>query len=429
MDSIDINKALSKRNLGSVIIPGSKSITNRALCLAAFSFVDLKLTGVLFSDDTRHCMQSLVNMGFSLEIDEKNKTVSFSSEKSKLKNNAEFNIGSAGTTARFLPPILSNFRGEWTINCSEQMASRPMKEVFEAIANDSVSFVWRKYENHLPVILRSTGEPKKEYQVRGERSSQFLSGLLLSGAFNKNAIEINVVGDLVARTYVDITLNVLKSFGVEYQNIDYRKFRRVALSKPNISEYQIEPDMSSACYFMSIPVLCGGKIFIEGLSNNSMQGDKKFIDVLEALGATVEFKENGLLISHSGEDYDGIDVDMELFSDQALTLAAIAIFAKSPTRIRNINHLEFQETKRISACMTEMAKLGVKVERTSDGMIIYPSLPKYAEIETYDDHRMAMSFSLIGLKAGNIRILNPLCCRKTFPDYFDTLKKVLENAV
>jgi 3-phosphoshikimate 1-carboxyvinyltransferase len=255
-------------------------------------------------------------------------------------------------------------------------------------------------------------------KVPGAISSQFLSAVLMSAPAAKAPVELEIIGDLVSKPYVTMTLHVMQAFGVE---VDSSRPNRYVIEPQQYraANYEIEPDASAASYFFAAAAITGGRVTVAGLSRRSVQGDVAFVDALEQMGCRVEFKENETTVT--GGPLHGIDIDMNAISDTAQTLAVVAPFAAGPTRIRNVAHMRHKETDRISALTTELSRLGIRVEEHADGLTIHPGPIRPATVETYDDHRMAMSFALIGLKAPGIRIANPGCTAKTYPNFFDDI--------
>jgi len=403
-------------------VPGSKSITNRALLMASMAKGKSTLHQVLFSSDSRYCIQSLKDLGYIVDTDEDRKIVSIVG--GDPVNHSRVHVGSAGTTARFLTAILASTKGEFTIDASEQMRTRPMKPLLDILSGLGTEIQYLGETGHLPVHIKSGNLNGGEIEVQSDTSSQFISALLISGCQYTNGLILHVEGKRASGSYVHITTKMMKDFGVDctFHNKQY-------IVEPNQQyknvDYTIEPDISSACYFYAMAALTGGSTVVKGVFKTSIQGDIKFLDVLTQLGCSLEETIEGIKISGPADGkYPGIDIDMNDFSDQTMTMAALAIYAQSPTRIRNIQHIKHQESNRIMAILTELKRMGIHCEETDDGMIIYPGKPKPAIINTYEDHRMAMAFSLVGLRTGGIIINNPSCCSKTFEDYFEMLDKI-----
>ena len=405
----------------TVCVPGSKSITNRALTLAALSSGRCDLSGVLFSDDTRAFLSCLDHLGFEFSADEEKKTVSVLGTGGIIpKKSAEINVRSAGTAARFMTVLLAFAGGEYVVRSSPQMEKRPMQPLIGELEKAGVSFEFSGKEGHFPFILRSDGIFVREIAVDTQVRSQFASALLLSASLTKNGLFIVPTGNRTAGSYIRNTETMLSEFGVAFEKRDGKYF--IPPQKYSRSSYRIEPDFSAADYFFAAGALLGVKAKVKGLSLSSMQGDKKFLGVLEQAGARVRQEEDGLVVEGTGR-LSGVNVDMNDFSDQALTLAAIAPFASSPTTIEGIGHIRAQECDRIHAIVHNLTKMGVKTQERADGVTIFPCEKiEAASIDTFDDHRVAMAFAVAGLKCGNLTIKNPLCTSKTFENFFEVLE-------
>ncbi len=412
-----------------VEVPGSKSITNRALLMAAMSKGESTLNGVLFSDDSRHFVSSLIDLGYVLQVNEVEKYVIITGRGTSLpKKEATINVGSAGTAARFLTAMLALSDGEYVIDASEQMKKRPMQPLFEALTSMGAKFTYLENEGFLPVKVRGaswgTSKPAQEVSIDISKSTQFLSALMMVAPGLEKGLRINITSEKTDGSYIRITANMMRQFGC---NVMRNGNIYVIGSSQSYSSgtYQIEPDVSAACYFFAAAALTGSSILVKNVHHTSMQGDMKFLDVLKEMGCQVieEFAGTRVIGPADGE-LKGIELDMNDFSDQAMTLAAIAPFASTPTYIKNIGHIRLQESDRIHGIVTELTKLGVKVEEEEDAIKIYPSEIKPCAIDTYDDHRMAMAFALIGLKVDGIVINDYECCRKTFEDYFEVLEEL-----
>ena len=411
---------------GTVEVPGSKSITNRALLMAALSEGRTTLTGVLFSDDSRHFLSSLINLGFEVEINESEKIVTVKGLGGSIpRKEAVIDVGSAGTAARFLTAMLALSDGTYVIDCSEQMKKRPMKPLFEALTFMGAGFDYLESEQHLPVRVTGNGGICRNISLDITKSTQFLSALLMMGPMIKSGMTIHITSEKVDGAYIRVTRKMLEQFGaaVALNGSDYCI---PAGSTFHGSVYAIEPDVSAACYFYAMAALKGGEITVKGVRMNLMQGDIKFLGVLEKLGCAILETEEGVrVIGPAAGSYGGIDITMNDFSDQAMTLAALAPFASSPTIIRGVSHIRLQECDRMQGIVNELTRVGVQCEADGENILIWPGIPHGAIIETYDDHRFAMAFTLLGLKAEGIIISNPLCCSKTFENYFEVLDELL----
>ena len=406
----------------TIEVPGSKSYTNRALLVAAMARGVSTVTGALFSDDTYYMSASLRKLGVKVDADEKRATFDVHGNGGDIPvSNAELYIGNSGTTSRSLTAYVSLGRGKFVIDGDEPMRhDRPISDLLDSLTQIEVSARSQFDNGHLPVVVEANGLEGGKTRLDVGKSSQFLTALLLIAPCAKNGMEIEVVGDR-EMPYIDITLAVMGAFGVQVTNEDYKYFRIEGGQQYQPRVYNIEPDASSASYFFAAAALTGGRVTVQHLHLDSPQGDVQFVRVLEQMGCQVTVSDTGITVI-GPRQLKGIDVDMRMISDTSLTLAAIAPFADSKVTIRNIEHTRWQETDRIHAMVTELRKLGVPVVEHQDGLEISPSRITPAAVDTYDDHRVAMAFSLIGLKTHGIQINNPECVSKTFPNYFDVFE-------
>ncbi len=411
---------------GIVEVPGSKSMTNRALLLAALSNSMVKLHGVLFSDDSRHFLSCLQTLGYELCIDEQERTVSIIGTGGHIpKKNATINVGSAGTAARFLTAMLALSDGEYVIECSSQMEKRPMKPLFDALTQLGAKFVFLKEEGFLPVKVIGNGGHCQDVSMDISTSTQFLSALLMIAPISKNGMNIHITSEKKQGSYIEITRRMLSQFGV-ITEFDGENYQVLGNQEILMKEYTIEPDVSAACYFYAIAALTGGKIIVKNVTFSLMQGDMQFLSVLERLGCEVcETKEGIQVTGPIGGEYQGIDIDMNNFSDQALTMAALAAYATSETRIRNIGHTRYQECNRMQAIVNELTSVGISCKECGDDLIITPGTVHQGIIHTYEDHRVAMAFTLLGLRTEGIIILEPECCKKTFETFFEEFHQLV----
>ncbi|MBR5407094.1 MAG: 3-phosphoshikimate 1-carboxyvinyltransferase [Lachnospiraceae bacterium] len=417
------------KNLGSfkVEVPGSKSITNRALLLAAMCTGRCTLKGVLFSDDSRAFLSCLKELGFELAVDEDNRTVTINGTGGKIPNRqACVNVGSAGTAARFLTVFLAFAGGSYRLDASPQMCRRPMEPLISTLRTVGVNITCSGEEGHFPFGLSSGGVSASGLSIDTDLSSQFASAILMAAPLLDNGLKVNLTGNRTNGSYIGITLKMMEQFGFGYE----RSGDVITVNggcPRNPSGYTVEPDVSAACYFYAMSPLCNKTICVKNVHADSMQGDIKFVECLKMLGCTVEEPWEGItVIPPVSGKYDGIDINMQDFSDQTMTMAVLAAFAGSPSYIHGIGHIRLQESDRLNAIITELNRLGCACSAIEDytGICIEPAPMHGADIETYEDHRMAMAFSLAGLRIPDVSILNPMCCRKTFEDYFDVLDSI-----
>lgn len=418
-----------KQISGVVEVPGSKSMTNRALLLAALSEGDALLHGVLFSDDSRHFLSSLLELGFDMDINEEQKTVRIQGTGGAIpKKSGTIDVGSAGTAARFLTAMLALSEGEYVINCSQQMERRPMQALFQALTEMGARFEYLKQDGYLPVKVYGNGGICQDVSMDISKSTQFLSALLMVTPVMESGLAIHISSEKKTGSYIHITMEMLKRFGVVV-DFDGSSYHIRGKQKICVGDYTIEPDVSAACYFYAAAAMTGGSVIVKHVHKDSLQGDMKFLDVLDKMGCQVLETEEGIRVDGPANGvYDGIDIDMNDFSDQALTLSAVAAFAKTPTTIRNIGHIRGQECDRMQAIVNELGKCGIRVDEQGDSICIYPGEVKGACIETYEDHRVAMAFTLLSLRTEGIRIDNPMCCRKTFENFYEVFEKLLVDS-
>ena len=406
----------------TIDVPGSKSYTNRALLVAALAHGDSTLTGALFSDDTHYMCNALRTLGINISENKKQAIFHVTGNGGQIPvHGMELYVGNSGTTTRSLISYVSLGQGKFVIDGDEPMRrSRPMSDLLDALTQLGVSARSQFENGHLPIIVQADGLKGRKTRLDASKSSQFLTSLMLIAPYAKNGMEIEVIGNLKT-PYIDITMEVMETFGAQVINKDYTHFHIAGNQQYQPRLYHIEPDASSASYFFAAAALTGGCVTVKHLSTDSAQGDVQFVHVLEQMGCQVTVSDSGITVK-GPDQLKGIDVDMKDISDTALTLAAIAPFADSKVAIRNIEHTRWQETDRIHAMVTELRKLGVPVVEHQDGLEISPSPITPAAIDTYGDHRVAMAFALIGLKVPGIRINDPDCVSKTFPNYFEVLQ-------
>jgi 3-phosphoshikimate 1-carboxyvinyltransferase len=412
----------------TVRVPGSKSLTNRALLIASLARGATQLQNALFSDDSRYFAEALQTLGFDIRLNEARQEMTVTGLGGTIPaDKAELFVGNAGTAARFLTAFLTLGYGEYILDGDTRMRERPIQDLINSLNQLGVEL--ESKNDCPPVEISARGLPGGRTKMAGTISSQFLSALLMVAPYARSSIEIEVTTELNSKPYVDMTLAIMKEFGVEVQRDAYQHFAipitnyRLPDSNPQspVSIYRIESDASAASYFFAAPAICGGTVRVENISRTSKQGDIAFLDVLGLMGCSIN--EGTDFIEVTGANaLMGVDIDMRDIPDAAQTLAVVAPFASSPTRICGIASARLKETDRVYATCTELKRLGIHVEEHEDGMTIYPcSEIQPGIIQTYNDHRMAMAFALIGLRVEGICIENPSCVSKTFPGYFEVL--------
>lgn len=412
----------------AVDVPGSKSITNRALLLATLAEGISTLRGVLFSDDSRHFLKCVQDLGFETQVDEAGRLVRVQGLGGAVPlTKAELYVGSAGTAARFLTACLGLSEGIYHMDASEQMRRRPMAPLLCALEELGCEILYDAEEGHFPFVLRGHGFRKEQIAINIDSSSQFLSALLIVSCLCKRDFTTHIEGTH-GMAYIDMTLKMMEQFGVCAQRVSDSTFLTRAGQHYRALDYRIEPDVSAACYFYAMSPLLHVPVRVNHVHFDSLQGDVAFIRLLEEMGCLAEDTPEGIVLSPPAEGmFHGITADMSACSDQAITLAAIAPFAESPTTINGIGHIRFQESDRIAAITAELSRMGIRCDERQDSITIYPGRPAPSTVETYDDHRMAMGFSLTGLRSPGIVIADPGCCRKTFEDYFEVLDDVIKR--
>lgn len=404
-----------------VRVPGSKSITNRALLIAALALGESTLDGVLFSDDTHYMAEAWRQLGIEVREDTNAERFIVTGRAGAVPaERADLYVGNAGTAMRFLVAALCLGRGRFRIDGSARMQERPIQDLLDGLAQLGGQARSAAGNGCPPVIVEAVGLLGGHARITATKSSQFLSALLLVAPYARQRTELEVVGSLVAPPYVDMTIGVMGAFGVSVARDGCRRFT-IKPQRYAARRYRIEPDASSAQYFLAAAALCGGRVRVQGLGYASLQGDVRFVAVLEQMGAVV-VRGDDFVEVRGGAQLDGIEADMNAISDTVPTLAALAPFARRPVTIRNVAHVRLQESDRLHAVATELQRLGVRVREFEDGLCIEPSAVRPAVMDTYDDHRLAMSFALIGLRVPGIGIRDPECVRKTFPDYFARLE-------
>jgi 3-phosphoshikimate 1-carboxyvinyltransferase len=401
--------------------PGSKSFTNRALCVAALARGTSMLRGVLFSDDTEAMLGCLDALGIATVADRQACTVMVTGCGGVPNvDGVSLLVRQSGTTARFVVPLAALGQGTVLIDGHEQMRARPNGDLLDGLRQLGVQLesqsTLTEIVGGLPIRMHAAGVEGGAVTVAGNVSSQYLSGLLLSAPCFAKGLDVSVTGELVSQPYVDMTIATMRAFGATVEAVGYERFI-VAPGGYSSCTYDIEPDASAASYFFGAAAVCGGRVTVEGLGSAAVQGDIGFAAILGRMGATIEQSatETTVIVDRQ---LKGIDVDMADCSDTAQTLAAVAVYANGPTSIRGIGFIRFKEIDRVSAVVTEMQRAGIEAHHDPDGFTITPGLPKPCIIETSNDHRMAMSFALLGLGAPGIAIADPGCVRKTFPEFW-----------
>lgn len=409
-----------------VIIPGSKSYSNRALIMAAVADGVSRFTGLLKSDDSYWCIEALRNLGIKISLDKQDVVEVHGLGGEWPQKQAELYIGAAGTTARFLPGVMaaSQSGGHWVIEASKRMSERPMKPLLESLQQLGANIHSVEREGYFPIAIDGTGLRAGTVHISGKVSSQFISGLIIAACYAEGPVTIAVDDEIVQHAYVKITIELLRDFGAE---IVYDDQLSEIVIQPRTLEAQhlaLEADASTANYFFALAALSNGRIRVTNLNENTLQPDILFLNVLEQMGCTVNRKKEYIEVIGTSQLKGGFDISMKEMSDQTLTLAALAPFADGPIAIHDVAHIRAHECDRIAAMVQILHQLGIHAEERKDGLTIYPGDPKPAVLSSYDDHRVAMSCSLIGTQVPGIRIQNPGCVSKTCPTYFNELQRL-----
>jgi 3-phosphoshikimate 1-carboxyvinyltransferase len=412
-----------------VDVPGSKSLTNRALVVAALADGTSVLTGALDSEDTQVMAAALREIGIAVAHDPAACQIAIKGCGGNIPaRSAWLQVANSGTSLRFLTALLATGHGTFHVDGSTRMRQRPIYDLVQALSQLGC----RARSDHEtacpPVTIESDGLGGGHAFIKGDISSQFISGLLMALPNANAPTTIEVSGPLVSQPYVAMTLAVMESFGVTVAHDDFRRFT-INPAHYRGRTYTIEPDASAASYFFALAAITGGEITVSGLGTNSLQGDTAFLGALEQMGCSVVREPTSMTVKAGA--LRAIDIDMNAISDTVMTLAVVALFARGATRIHNVAHIRHKESDRIAALASELCKLGAQVEEQSDGLIIDPPPPEElhgARISTYDDHRMAMSFALAGLRIRGVTIVDPGCVAKTYPGFWDDLKRVRTKA-
>ncbi|MBL4941350.1 MAG: 3-phosphoshikimate 1-carboxyvinyltransferase [Colwellia sp.] len=436
MEQLTLNP-IGKIN-GEVFLPGSKSLSNRALLIAALAKGTTKITNLLVSDDIKHMLKALTTLGVKYALSDCGTECIVTGNDGFFKSNEplEIYLGNAGTAMRPLCAALAASEGDFTLTGEPRMKERPIGHLVDALVQIDADIEYLESQHYPPVkikgktlvassVANSTGSTVgNSVNIDGSISSQFLTSILMIAPLLKTDTHINIEGELVSKPYIDITLNIMSRLGVEVQNNNYQSFTvKGNQSYQAIEKYMVEGDASSASYFLAAGAIKGGTITVHGVGKLSVQGDKHFADVLEKMGAEVIWNDESITVN--AKALTAVDMDMNHIPDAAMTIATTALFAKGTTTIRNIYNWRVKETDRLTAMATELRKVGAEVVEGEDYISITPPTSlKHAEIDTYNDHRVAMCFSLVALGDTPVTINDPGCTAKTFPDYFDKLATV-----
>jgi 3-phosphoshikimate 1-carboxyvinyltransferase len=423
---------LQKPPQTTVRVPGSKSITNRALVLAALtgsSGCDCELRGALRSEDTEVMAGALQHLGFRVDADWSAGLVQIGHEEHWDRipaHAADLFVANSGTTMRFLTAMVSLGHGRYRLDGVQRMRERPIEDLLAALRQLGVKAHSERNNGCPPVVVEADGLRGGHVRIKGNISSQFLSGLLMAGPAAAADVTIEVEGEVVSYPYVAMTLRMMQQWGLQVETKCGARFRIPGSQQSGLLRYDVESDASAASYLWAAAAINGGKVQVADLTMRSIQGDVRFVECLDEMGCHIVLGESSITVY--GAPLRGIDCDMNDISDTVMTLAAVACFADGPTTIRNVAHIRHKETDRLTALATELRRVGAEVDEFADGLTITPRPLHGAEIETYNDHRMAMSMALIGLKVPGIVIKNPGCVAKTYPDFFRDLEQLRSDS-
>jgi 3-phosphoshikimate 1-carboxyvinyltransferase len=420
MDSLELKPI--RRAAGTLRLPGSKSISNRVLLAAALARGETEIAGLLDADDTRVMQSALSSLG-----------IEFSGQKIKgvggpfPVKKADLFLGNAGTALRPLTAALAFSSGEYRVSGVPRMHERPIGDLVDALRRIGARIDYLGREGFPPLQIKPAKLSSSTVTVKGDVSSQFLTALLMALPLTGAAASVAVQGELVSKPYVDITLNVMRRFGIEVKREEWRSFRIPAAWYRSPGKIFVEGDASSASYFLAAGAIGGGPVRVEGVGRDSIQGDVRFTEVLERMGARVSLLDDAIEVRSEKARLKPIDMDLNHIPDAAMTVAVMALFADGPSTLRNIGSWRVKETDRLAAMATELRKLGARVEEGDDFLRITPGEMRMGvAIDTYDDHRMAMSFSLVALGGVPVTINDPGCVAKTFPGYFEAFRAITQ---
>lgn len=406
----------------AITIPGSKSLTNRALIMSALADGNSKVSGILKSDDSYWCIEALKQLGAEIELQDD--IVYIKGSGGHLRSN-DLYIGAAGTIARFLPGVLAASReGEWNLEASESMSKRPIAPLIHALRQLGAEIDYLAKKDYYPLRIKGKYVKGGEVSLSGSISSQFISGVLIAAPYFNETTRVTIKDGIVQHAYVFLTLDLMKEFGADVQYDNALQQIVINPSPYKAKDILLESDASAACYFLALAAVTNGRIRINGLTEKTKQPDIQMLDVFEKMGCKVIKGASFIEVEGAPQLKGGFEISMKEISDQALTLAAIAPFADSPITIKDVAHIRHHESDRISVICEALKELGIRTEEFEEGLIVYPGSPKPASLNTYDDHRVAMALALIGSKVEGIQLNDPGCVSKTFPEYFSFLEEL-----
>lgn len=404
----------------AITIPGSKSLTNRALIMSALADGKSQINGILKSDDSYWCIEALKKLGVNIKLQG---NTAYVEGNGGGWCSADLYIGSAGTIARFLPGALAACReGEWELEASQSMRKRPVAPLIDALKELGAEIDYLAAKDYYPLRIKGTEMKGGEVSLSGAISSQFISGVLIAAPYFNETTTVTIKDEIVQHAYVYLTLDLMKEFGADVQDDNALKQIVINPQGYKAKDIQLEPDASAACYFLALAAVTNGRIRINGLTEKTKQPDIQMLEVFEQMGCRVTKGTDFIELEGAIKLKGDFEISMKEMSDQALTLAAIAPFADGPITIKDVAHIRHHESDRISVICKALTQLGIITEEFNDGLKVYPGKPKPALLNTYDDHRVAMALALIGARAEGIELNDPGCVSKTFPPYFALLE-------
>lgn len=412
----------------SILLPGSKSITNRALILAALAKGRSELTNVLFSDDTNTCLSALQALGVNLEVDPQMMTCKVQGASGQFpRPKAELYCHESGTVSRFLLPAAASCPGRYTFSAAPRMQERPIQPLLQALIQQGADFEYHGKANAMPLVMHSSGLLGGEVRVDIKDSSQFLSGLLMAAPYAKESLLLKA-DTLVSKPYVTMTLEMMRRFGVTVtQHSSDGAVLQVPQGKYHGQVYEIEPDASTASYFFAAAAITGSEVEVQGLHMNALQRDVQFVRCLEKMGCQVLETQSGIQVKGPKKLKGLGEIDLAGYTDTFMTLAVTAVFADSPTTIASLRHTRLQESDRVSAIATGLSAVGIQVSATEDSLTVYPGAPKSSMVDACNDHRIAMSLALLGLKVPGVIVMGAEAVNKTCPDYFERMHAMVSH--
>ena len=414
---------------GTVNLPGSKSVSNRALLLAALAKGTTRLTNLLDSDDIRHMLNALTQLGVQYQLSDCKTicTVEGLGRAFSATEKQSLFLGNAGTAMRPLCAALCLSEGEFELTGEPRMEERPIGSLVDSLRQAGAEIEYLKNTDYPPLLIKGTGLTGGKVQIDGSVSSQFLTAFLMAAPMASADTEVEIIGELVSKPYIEITLHIMKQFGINVEHDNYQSFTiRGQQTYTAPGDFLVEGDASSASYFLAAAAIKGGKIRVTGIGKNSIQGDIHFADVIAAMGGKITWADT--YIEAEVGELTAVDMDMNHIPDAAMTIATAALFAKGTTRISNVYNWRVKETDRLAAMATELRKVGAAVDEGHDYITITPPTQlQHAAIDTYNDHRMAMCFSLVALSDTPVTINDPGCTSKTFPNFFEQFKRLIVN--